>query len=57
MKPSIVIIMLVICAWPFSYLYQKQLGAIPFLLLALFFLYIALKERKKTKKQKNIGKD
>ncbi|WP_157075856.1 hypothetical protein [Neobacillus fumarioli] len=52
MKPSIVIIVLVIFAWPLYYLYQRQLGAISFLLLALFFFYIAMQERKKTKKQK-----
>jgi predicted ABC-type exoprotein transport system permease subunit len=57
MKPSIVIIILVIFAWPLYYLYQRQLGAISFLLLALFFLYISIKEMKKTKKQKKNDHD
>jgi predicted ABC-type exoprotein transport system permease subunit len=57
MKPSIVFIILVIFAWPLYYLYQRQLGAISFLLLALFFLYISIKEMKKTKKQKKNDHD
>ncbi|NRD77211.1 hypothetical protein HPT25_06835 [Bacillus sp. BRMEA1] len=57
MKPGIIIIILIIFAWPLYYLYQRQLGAISFLLLAIFFLYISMKERKKTKSQNKNGTD
>ncbi|WP_040206932.1 hypothetical protein [Neobacillus jeddahensis] len=52
MKGSHIMIVLVIVAWPFYYLYQRQLGAISFLLLAIFFLIISIKEIKKLKEQK-----
>jgi uncharacterized membrane protein len=38
---------LIVFAWPLNYLYQLQLGAISFLLLAIFFLVISIKEIKK----------
>ncbi|MEH7074399.1 hypothetical protein V7089_10625 [Neobacillus drentensis] len=43
---------LIVFAWPLNYLYQRQLGAISFLLLAIFFLVISLKELKKLKAAK-----
>ncbi|MFJ5717210.1 hypothetical protein [Neobacillus sp. NPDC093127] len=53
MKVSHMIIALIIFAWPLYYLYEMQLGAISFLLLAIFFLVISIKETKKFKAQKN----
>jgi uncharacterized membrane protein YciS (DUF1049 family) len=43
---------LVVFAWPLNYLYQRQLGAISFLLLAIFFLVISIKETKRHKQVK-----
>ncbi|MFF2447274.1 hypothetical protein ACFVSW_09215 [Neobacillus sp. NPDC058068] len=57
MKVSYMIITLIIFAWPLYYLYEIQLGAISFLLLAIFFLVIAIKETKKFKEQKNRNRD
>ncbi|EKN64880.1 hypothetical protein BABA_22298 [Neobacillus bataviensis LMG 21833] len=51
MKVSHIIIVLIIFAWPLNYLYQRQLGAISFLLLAIFFLVISIKEMKKLKEE------
>ena len=50
MKFSYILIILIVFAWPLNYLYQRQLGAVSFLLLAIFFLGISLKEMKKQKK-------
>lgn len=50
MKFTHIMLVLIIFAWPLFYLYQRQLGAISFLLLAIFFLVIAIKEMKKLKK-------
>ena len=52
MKLSYMIIILLIFAWPLYYLYELQLGAISFLLLAIFFLVISIKEYKKFRNQK-----
>jgi hypothetical protein len=49
MKPSRIIIILLISAWPLYYLYTHSLGAISFLLLAIFFLVLAIKEMKALK--------
>ncbi|MGX6445503.1 hypothetical protein ACWM35_19995 [Neobacillus sp. K501] len=49
MKFTHIMLVLIIFAWPLFYLYQRQLGAITFLLLAIFFLVIAIKEMKKLK--------
>jgi hypothetical protein len=49
MKVSYIILVLIVCAWPLNYLYQRQLGAVSFLLLAIFFLVIAVKEMRKQK--------
>jgi hypothetical protein len=46
-------LVLIIFAWPLFYLYQRQLGAITFLLLAVFFLVIAIKEMKKLKESED----
>ncbi|MCM3764061.1 hypothetical protein [Neobacillus niacini] len=51
MKASRIIIILLITAWPLYYLYERQLGAVSFLLLAIFFLMIAIKEVKLSKEQ------
>lgn len=53
MKFSYIVLILIVSAWPLYYLYQRQLGAVSFLLLALFFLYIALKEMKKLKQSES----
>ncbi|MED4202847.1 hypothetical protein [Neobacillus mesonae] len=52
MKLSYMIIILLIFAWPLYYLYELQLGAISFLLLAIFFLVVSIKEFKKFREQK-----
>lgn len=51
------IVILVILAWPLYYLYQLQLGAISFLLLAVFFSCITVRLVKQMKKQKETGND
>ncbi|WP_035446362.1 hypothetical protein [Bacillus sp. UNC41MFS5] len=57
MRFSYIFIILVVFAWPLNYLYQRQLGAVSFFLLAIFFLVISLKEMKKQKQaKKNDGK-
>ncbi|ALC88679.1 hypothetical protein AM500_01845 [Bacillus sp. FJAT-18017] len=43
-KTKYIIALLILSAWPLYYLYQHQLGAISFLLLAILFLMLALKE-------------
>ncbi|WP_413305184.1 hypothetical protein AA0X95_02990 [Bacillus sp. 1P10SD] len=53
MKVSHILLILIVFAWPLNYLYQRQLGAISFLLLAIFFMVITIKETKKLKKQEN----
>ncbi len=52
MKTKNMFLFLIIAAWPLYYLYQHQLGAISFLVLAIFFLVKALKELKMLKKEK-----
>jgi hypothetical protein len=47
MKLTHILLVLIVFAWPLNYLYQRQLGAISFLLLAIFFLVISIKEIKK----------
>ena len=56
MKITYILIILIVLAWPLNYLYQLQLGAVSFLLLAFFFLYITIKEVKKVKQQKEKDK-
>jgi ABC-type iron transport system FetAB permease component len=51
MKTNHTLVVLIIAAWPLYYLYQHQLGAISFLLLAIFFLVKAIKELKMLKKE------
>lgn len=53
MKLRTIIIILLIFAWPLYYLYERQLGAVSFLLLAIFFLVISIKELKKFNKKDN----
>ncbi|MBV7505164.1 hypothetical protein KW850_07840 [Bacillus sp. sid0103] len=52
MKMGYILMVLIVFAWPLNYLYQRQLGAISFLLLAIFFLVISIKEMKKHKHAK-----
>jgi uncharacterized membrane protein YqjE len=52
MKMSYILMVLIVFAWPLNYLYQRQLGAISFLLLAIFFLVISIKEMRKQKQAK-----
>jgi len=52
MRISYILLVLTVFAWPLNYLYQRQLGAISFLLLAIFFLVISLKEMKKLRNAK-----
>jgi c-di-AMP phosphodiesterase-like protein len=51
MKINYTFLFLLISAWPLYYLYQHQLGAISFLVLAIFFFFIAMKELKALKKE------
>ncbi|MCM3567169.1 hypothetical protein [Neobacillus mesonae] len=51
MKLGTMMIILLIFAWPLYYLYERQLGAVSFLLLAIFFLVISIKEYKKLRSQ------
>ncbi|WP_187373147.1 hypothetical protein [Bacillus rubiinfantis] len=51
MKLTHIIIILLIFAWPLYYLYERQLGAVSFLLLAIFFLTISIKEYKKLRQE------
>lgn len=51
MRVNHIIMVLIITAWPLYYLYERQLGAVSFLLLAIFFLYISLKELKIVREQ------
>jgi c-di-AMP phosphodiesterase-like protein len=51
MKINYMYLFLLIIAWPLYYLYQHQLGAISFLVLAVFFFFIAMKELKSLKKE------
>jgi uncharacterized membrane protein len=57
MKLSHIIIVLLIFSYPLYYLYGLQLGAISFLLLAIFFSVIAMKELKKLKVKKERDQD
>jgi membrane protein implicated in regulation of membrane protease activity len=57
MKLIHVILVLIVFAWPLNYLYQLQLGAVSFLLLAIFFLVVTIKEVKKLKRQKEKDKE
>jgi hypothetical protein len=68
MEVKHLIIFLIVFAWPLYYLYQRQLGAISFLLLAIFFLVVSIREMKKlsetekndskrSSQQKNEGND
>ncbi|MDR7078634.1 membrane protein implicated in regulation of membrane protease activity [Neobacillus niacini] len=52
MKKNSMFLILIILAWPLYYLYQHQLGAISFLVLAIFFLVLAMRELKMLKKEK-----
>ncbi|MEH7493757.1 hypothetical protein ABC255_01275 [Neobacillus sp. 3P2-tot-E-2] len=51
MKINNTFLFLLISAWPLYYLYQHQLGAISFLVLAIFFFLKAMKELKMIKKE------
>jgi Ca2+/Na+ antiporter len=51
MKVRHMIVVLLVFAWPLYYLYQLQLGAVSFLLLAIFFLVVSIKEMKKHNRQ------
>ena len=52
MKVSQIVIILILAAWPLYFLYERQLGAVSFLLLAAFFFAVALGELKKLRQQK-----
>jgi hypothetical protein len=54
MKSTYLIGILLVLAWPLYYLYERQLGAVSFLLLAIFFLVITIKETKKYKQQNHM---
>ncbi|OCA82369.1 hypothetical protein A8F94_20920 [Bacillus sp. FJAT-27225] len=43
-KTKYIVALIILSAWPLYYLYQHQLGAISFLLLAILFLLLSLKE-------------
>ncbi len=52
MKTSHMVLLLIILAWPLYFLYQHQLGAISFLILAVLFFIKAMSEMKKLKEEK-----
>ncbi|SDN01573.1 hypothetical protein [Bacillus sp. OK048] len=52
MKTSYMLLLLIILAWPLYFLYQHQLGAISFLILAVIFFMKAMSEMKKLKEEK-----
>jgi hypothetical protein len=47
----IFVLVLIIFAWPIYYLYQRQLGSIPFLLIAIFFFYVTARQLKQFKSE------
>ncbi|WP_042463633.1 hypothetical protein [Neobacillus dielmonensis] len=51
MRGSYIVLLLVVLAWPLYYLYEKQLGAVSFLALAIIFGWISFKEVQKLKSQ------
>ena len=51
MKKNSMFLILIILAWPLYYLYQHQLGAISFLVLAILFFLRAMRELKMLKKE------
>ncbi|MBI0578144.1 hypothetical protein IEC97_12305 [Neobacillus cucumis] len=55
MKMTYFIGILLVFAWPLYYLYELQLGAVSFLLLAIFFLVVSIKEMKKLRLNKEIN--
>lgn len=57
MKLSYLIVVLIVLAWPLYYLYELQLGAISFLLLAILFLVVTIKEVKKLNAQNKKAED
>jgi membrane protein implicated in regulation of membrane protease activity len=57
LKLSHIIIVLAVFAWPLYKLYDLQLGAVSFLLLAIFFSVVTVKEVKKLKKQKEMEQE
>ena len=57
MKVNRIMVILIIFAWPLYYLYERELGAISFLLLAIFFLYISIIEIKKLKQENSLNGD
>ncbi|MGG1397004.1 hypothetical protein ABE288_04150 [Bacillus salipaludis] len=54
MKMTYMIGILLVFAWPLYYLYELQLGAVSFLLLAIFFLVVSVKETKKLQLNKEM---
>ncbi|MDQ6595200.1 hypothetical protein E2K98_03520 [Bacillus salipaludis] len=55
MKMTYMIGILLVFAWPLYYLYELQLGAVSFLLLAIFFLVVSVKETKKLRLNKEMN--
>ncbi|WP_035423699.1 hypothetical protein [Bacillus sp. UNC438CL73TsuS30] len=55
MKMTYMIGILLVFAWPLYYLYELQLGAVSFLLLAIFFLVVSIKETKKLRLNKEMN--
>lgn len=51
MKIIYIVAILIVFAWPLNYLYQRQLGSISFLLLAVFFMAITVRQVKTMKRQ------
>jgi hypothetical protein len=54
MEMTYMIGILLVFAWPLYYLYELQLGAVSFLLLAIFFLVVSVKETKKLRLNKEM---
>ncbi|MDR6999393.1 hypothetical protein [Neobacillus niacini] len=57
MKITFIIGVLIVFAWPLYYLYELQLGAVSFLLLAIFFLVVSIKEMKKLRLNKESSQE
>jgi len=54
MKLIYVIAILLIFAWPLYFLYELELGAVSFLLLAIFFGVITFKETNKYRRERGL---
>ncbi len=47
LKYLLIVVIIILSIYGISFFYDMQLGAIPFLILSIFFIYIAWQEYKK----------